>query len=349
MNKRIMLVLCCSSFLYAACGQPPDNTPSKFQRQANIEKYLQKAREANRLVQERGKPLSVSAPADISRLTNKVQETDTSFLERLFVRNRSILEKRLLETYNRQTASQLEALLRKQRQETLALLPNASSPDDLARALRALRQEQNSHWEQFIAAQQGRMRIQPDPKLLEEVHQRLSRRCNEFLDQIAFYYGADSASQCRPVLDKALQDYTAALLTAQDNAALDTSLAQIQKQTLAQMKQITSQAADPLCVTPPEVRASLRSDMIAAHRGVEKQIETLYGKDAVLQAREVFNQCFEEADRVLKENARLSQKKRILAHLNEHYKQSLLVLQKQWNEELKHQQFRPSAYLLSAR
>ena len=331
-----MAVLVCS-----ACSRPEDNTPSKFQRQANIKKYVEKAKEINRLGQEREKPLPITDPSHTEQLTNQVQKMDASFLHQLFARNRRSLEKRLLETYIQQSSARLSALFEQQRQQAVAAAKESDSPDALAQRLRQLRQEQNNQWDEFIAEQSGKIRLQPEQGLLEEARKRLSRRYEEFIDRVAFYYGPAAAEKTRPVLDKAVQDYVYAMASASDSQALDKALAQIEQQASAQIQEITDQSGDPLGITPEEVITSLRADMITTHQTLEEQIETLYGKDAVLQARAVFIHCLEETGKALRENARLSQKKRALAHLNKHYRDSLLALQKRWNKELEHP--RPAA------
>ena len=350
MRQLIAFLVCCGNIVMcAACSRPPDNTPSKFQRQANIEKYVQKARQINRLGEERQKPLQITDPVNPSRLTNQAQETDTSFLTRMFERSRHSLETQLLETYSQQSSKRLSALFEQYRQQALAAVREAASPDDLAQKLRNLREEQNKQWDEFIAAQSGKVRIQPDQALLEAARKRLDRRCKEYLDRLDFYYGPAVAEQSRPVLEKAMQDYVYAMASAANAEELDKSLAQIQEQTSAQIKQIAAQAGDPLGITPEEMITSLRADMIHTHRQLEEQVEMLYGKDAVLQARTVFNHCLEETGKALRENARLSQKKRALAHLNEHYRQSLLALQQQWNKAWEEKKSQPPSYLLTHR
>lgn len=350
MRKLILPVCCLSALLCVSCSRPQDNAASaKFQRQANIKKYVQKAREINRLGEEREKELVIIDPVDPARLTNQAQETDTTFLSRLFERSRQSLEKRLAQTYSQQVSSQLSTFFEQQRQETLEAAHNAASPDDLARSLRALRAKQDEQWQSFITSQSGKVRIQPSQQLLEEMQKRVSRRCDEFMDRLAFYYGPDAAAKSRPVLNKAVEDFTYALASASTSEELDNSLAQIQQQFSVQIKQIAAQSGDPLGVTPEEVITSLRADMINNHRVLEERVETLYGKDAVLQARGVFNHCLEETGKTLRENARLSQKKRALTHLNQHYKHNLLTLQKRWNEDIQRQTQRPPTYVLSSR
>lgn len=348
MNKRILPFFCCGLLLCAACGRPEDESPSKFQRQANIEKYVQKAKSAGLASLEREKPLPVPDPIDPARLSNITQEIDPAFLTQMFEHNRRSLEKRLLETYGVQTSALLAALMNKHRLEALEAAKKAGSPADLAQNLRALLDGQNKEIQDFIAAQTANARLRPDQDLLDRSKARLNRRCEDFLARIQLYYGNTAASGCRPVLGKAVEDYVYAMASAGDSAELDAKLAQIETQAESQIKQITAASGDPLGVTPEPLITALRADMITAHQKLESRIEALYGKDAVLASRKVFNRYLEEGGKTLRENARLSQKKRGMAHLSEHYRESMLALQRQWNEALEASSARPPGYALSS-
>lgn len=347
MNKYA-LFFCCGALLCAACGRPEDESPSKFQRQANIEKYVQKAKAAGQLSQEREKPLPVEDLADLSQLTNHTQEVDFSFLTQTFDRNRRSLEKRLAETYGEQVSAQLSALMEQHRALAAQAAKEAQSPADLAGRLNTLLAAQNQELQDFITRQTAQTRLRPAQTLLDRAEERLNRRCEDFLSRIQFYYGNEAAKRCRPVLDKAVQDYVYAMASAPTAAELDAKLAQTEAEAETQMKEITAQSGDPLGITPENVITALRADMITAHQRLEERVEKLYGKEAVLASRKVFNRLLDESGRALRENARLSQKKSTLAHLNGHYRQSMLALQSQWNAGLETASQRPPDYVLSS-
>lgn len=347
--KHTFTCLLCSAFvLCAACGRPEDESPSKFQRKANIEKYVQKAKSAGRLSMERAKPLEAADPLDVSRLTNQTQNVQTGFLDGIFERNRLSLERRLQQAYAERSAARVSELLDKYREQARQAAMQASGPAALSSRLREVFAAQDAELEAFLAAQDAVTRLKPDQALLDRSKERLRRRCDDFTSRMQLYYGTQAAQQCRPVLDKALEDYVYAMAGASTTAELDAKLKQIQSQTARQIGQIASLSGDPLGVTPEDVITSLRADMINTHQKLEERVEALYGKDAVLAARKVFNRLLEEGGKTLRENARLSQKKRAAAHLNQHYRQSLLDLQQQWNAALDASSGRPPDYALSS-
>jgi len=109
---------------------------------------------------------------------------------------------------------------------------------------------------------------------------------------------------------------------------------QIASQAEEQILQINAAHADPVGVVEEEKITSLRAEMITTHQTLESYVEPLYGKEAVLQMRKVFNDVLEKTGRTLREKQRLSQKKQILEGLNAAYRQQMLELQKNWNLKL---------------
>lgn len=350
MKRFLPVLFCCGLAVCAACTRPEDETPSKFHRQANIEKYVQQAKSADRLHQEREKPLPVHDLLDARRLTNVTQELEPDFLERIFGRSRRLLQKRLRDEYSLRSAGRLEELFEKHKAQARQAAREAVSPWDLAAKLGALLPEQDRQIQNFISEQASQTRLKADQKLLEQTRLRLQRRCVDFLERVKLYYGARAAELVKPVLDKAVQDYVYAEASASDDKELDAKLARTAQEAHAQIRQITAQDGDPLGVTPEEVITALRSDMITQYQTLENRIEVLYGKDAVLQARKEFNRLLEDGGNMLRESTRLSHKKQNAGHLNAHYRDVLLALQQQWNLRLQSAAGRPPEdYLASTR
>ena len=167
--------------------------------------------------------------------------------------------------------------------------------------------------------------------MLSQARTHLQRRSGDFLSRLAFDYGEETAARCRPVLDGAVEQYLQALASAPDEETLNADLARAEQQAAEQISLIVRQTGDPLGVTPETDISAWRAELIAAHQDLEKQVEKLYGKEAVLQMREVFNRYLDESAAALEENTRLSRKKRELEHLREHYADRLLELQARWN------------------
>lgn len=333
MNKPALVLFCASVLLTAACAKPEDESPSKFQRQANIEKYARKAQDVSRLAQLRREPLPIETAADPARVTNTPYPLDLAPLTQSFERNRLALQRRLLQTYAEQSQQQVQALYQQWQTHAAEQARAAQSPADLAQRLEALWPKQQTQLQQFTKAQRELARLQPDATALARAQERLTRRGEELLSTVALYYGDEAARLSRPVLEKNLQAYLSAQAQATTEAELDARLAQSLTDMEKQLRQIVQQAGDPLGQTPPEIVSGLRTDLIAAQQRLEKYIEPLYGKDAVLAARKVFNRFLEEYLKCWQENARLSQKRRTTQYLNEQYKQTLAALQQQWNTE----------------
>lgn len=331
MNKAALALFCAGALLAAACTKPEDESPSKFQRQANIEKYARKAQDIGRLTQLRKEPLPVQTAADPARVTNTPYPLDLAPLTQSFERNRLTLRRRLLQTYAEQVRLQVEALYQQWQTQAAEQARVAQSPADLAQRLEALWPRQQTQLQQFTKTQRELNRLQPDASALARAEERLARRGEELLSGVALYYGDEAARQSRPVLEKNLQAYLSLQSQATTEAEVDARLAQSLIDMEKQLRQIVQQAGDPLGQTPPEVVSGLRTDLISAQQQLEKYIEPLYGKDAVLAARKVFNRFLEEYLKCWQENARLSQKRRTTQYLNEQYKQTLAALQQQWN------------------
>lgn len=331
MNKAALALFCAGTLLAAACTKPEDESPSKFQRQANIEKYARKAQDIGRLTQLRKEPLPVQTAADPARVTNTPYPLDLAPLTQSFERNRLALHRRLLQTYAEQVRLQVEALYQQWQTQAAEQARAAQSPADLAQRLEALWPRQQTQLQQFTKNQRELNRLQPDASALARAQERLARRGEELLSGVALYYGDEAARLIRPVLEKNLQAYLSLQSQATTEAEVDARLAQSLIDMEKQLRQIVQQSGDPLGQTPPEVVSGLRTDLISAQQQLEKYIEPLYGKDAVLAARKVFNRFLEEYLKCWQENARLSQKRRTTQYLNEQYKQTLAALQQQWN------------------
>jgi len=334
MHKQILLLsLFCVVFL-SACQRPAEENKSKFPRQANIEKYLQKAKDVSRMAEDRKKDLPVEDLINSTVLTNVSQEMEMDFLAQLFEKNKKSLEKRLLEAYGQKTSDQLGALMRKHTAQAQQSAKEASSTDELAKKLEEVFATQEKELNEFLALHKNASRLTPDQQLLDNAKLQLSHQTEELLAKIRFDYGDRSAELAAPVLDKAVQDYIYAMASAAEETALQQKIDEIASQAEEQILQINAAHADPVGVVEEEKITSLRAEMITTHQTLESYVEPLYGKEAVLQMRKVFNDVLEKTGRTLREKQRLSQKKQILEGLNAAYRQQMLELQKNWNLKL---------------
>ena len=74
--------------------------------------------------------------------------------------------------------------------------------------------------------------------------------------------------------------------------------------------------------------------MIAAHQEIEGQFEKLYGKEAVLQTRDIFEKYKNGADALVRQPGRLSHKLEQLDALGAAYREQMTALQVRLNGEL---------------
>ncbi|MBR3632583.1 MAG: hypothetical protein IKN49_05960 [Elusimicrobiaceae bacterium] len=332
--KKLMLLCCVVSMLLSACVKPEDESSSKFNRQANIEKYMKKAKTLSQMDQERQKPLDIVAPLDVSHLTKNTQTVDLDFLTESFERNRQSLQNRLQEKYTQRNGTRLEQLADQYRNQIRQAIQDASSPAELEEKVNQALADQEKSVKELMDQTDTANRLKPDQQSLDRAAQRLQHRCEDFANRMELYYGPETAAAVRPVLDKAIEDFEYAMASAANEKELNDKLAQILLFTRQQIQQVTEETADPAGITSEDEITALRSEMITTHQQLENRIEYLYGKEAVLQARKPFNRLLEDAGNTLRENMRLSQKKNTLERFNAHYKDSLLDLQEQWNKEL---------------
>lgn len=325
-------VLCVLALLCSvACVKPEEGPSSSERREAHIEKYLRRAQTAGRLESERTTPLAVADLADVALVQNQWPELNMDFLERSFDRTRQSLQRRLEEAYATRMAARLADLLETQKNTARQAVKEASSPAEVAAKLEKLFAAQEQEKQAFVAEQASTLRIQPDEAVARQATARITRRCNEFLDSMRLYYGEQARLSAQPVLTQAVDDFTAALTQSKSEGELTDKQADIVAATQQRLREIAMQQGDVLGPATEASVSAVRSGMIAAQQELETRVERLYGKQAVLQMRQPFNQTVDEAVRILQENMRVSQKQASLRRLNEQYKTQILFLQKQWN------------------
>ena len=347
MRKNSFLFLVLLVGFLSACQRPDDGHASKTSREANLEKYMQKAQEVNRIKQEREDPLPWKAPINVASLTQNSQNLEEGFLTELLAHNRQILERRLQETHGQKLVSKLTDTMNKYVSQVQETAHKNYAADELAQQIKTILQAQTDEVQSFLNSQKNGGRLPPSQEILDKNQQRLNRRAEDILTRIELYHGQTAVRESRAVLQRSIEDYIYAMASAKDTKTLDEKIKFIAQNGEKEILQICQEKGDPLGVTPEDLITSMRADMITTHQVLEEQIETLYGKDAVLQARKVFNQLLTECGQTLRENTRLSQKKTALSRLNEHYGQTLLSMQQQWNAQLKQETQRPPEYLVS--
>ena len=247
--KKLMLLCCVVSMLLSACVKPEDESSSKFNRQANIEKYMKKAKTLSQMDQERQKPLDIVAPLDVSHLTKNTQTVDLDFLTESFERNRQSLQNRLQEKYTQRNGTRLEQLADQYRNQIRQAIQDASSPAELEEKVNQALADQEKSVKELMDQTDTANRLKPDQQSLDRAAQRLQHRCEDFANRMELYYGPETAAAVRPVLDKAIEDFEYAMASAANEKELNDKLAQILLFTRQQIQQVTEETADPAGIT----------------------------------------------------------------------------------------------------
>ena len=329
--KKIFVSVLAFSLCVLACVKPEEEPTNQQQRQAKMQKYLQRAKTAAKLDDQRTHALAVPELINPAHVTNNGQTIKLDFLAEALNKNRHFLQNYLQKNYKAHSTEQLRELLQEYQEQTRQAAQEAASPWDLAAKMKTVQATHDEKMQQFISGQNALPRLVPDEDLLEQSRQYLSRRCDEQIEQIESYYGPATASAAQPVLDQAVTDYINALGSPIAEEQLEQQTAAIVQTAQQQLDATLHASEDPLGITAEEVQSSLRAEMIAAHQGLEQTIEMLYNKEAVLQAREVFTSVRNEIEKTLQANMYLTQKKASLEHLNADYKRQILGLQTGWN------------------
>ena len=340
--KRTFIFSCLLTTLLwtVACELPGDQPISQNRSQTNVERREPVAPVAAAPVQpaEDMKSLVVRAPLDVEHVKNQTPAINLDFLQQSFERNQQAVQTRLQREYYPNLQEQLDTYLAKHQVKMHQAVQADQAPAVTKEKLLQALGEYNQQIKGMLDEQQATPRLKPTQKILDRVHERLEQRCEDFLSWITIYYGDKTALQSRPVLEKTLQNYEAALANSTTEEELSSRVQSIIDNAHQRLSEIAAQTGDPLGVTSDEDIAALRLEMIDNHQKLENHIEELYGKEAVLQARKPFTQLLEDAEITLKEDMRLSQKKNTLARFNHHYQENIASLLQQWNATLQTQE-----------
>lgn len=330
MNKCAVL-LSGLFLLCVACSRPADETPSKFQRQANLKKYTRKAQEISRLNRGRFQPLPLPDLPDLSRLRNQTPRPDFSALRQWIDRERQTAQRLAFHAYGVKTAGQIDSLMEKYHEQAVQWASRANPSADFAAYFRELTDAQNRDLQAFASKQASLGRLLPDEAFLAHFQEEFSVKKDEWLKSIRWYYGDKAADSCRPDLDVAGRDCTDILASAPDEETLSGQLQAVFRKLEEQVNKIIAAKGDPFGAVSKEETEKFRSELIAQQQNLEKYLEPLYGKDAVLSARRLFGSYLDESEKVLNAQARLSAKKQALTHLHTDFHERLNAAQTQWN------------------
>lgn len=324
--------------LCAACTPPEDEIHPKRRssRSDNLKRYIPKAQELRALAAARSKPVVDEPLLPASALGEFLPPMPDTRISAAITAQQTSLRDAVRKAGARQASEKISALLNQFKTEALHAAQNAQGPKELSAGLTEL----NAHYSQALA-ELGREEEKRGWESGDPEQNRLSRQDlkNTFTDLLAGIerdYGEPCAKKSVPVLQRAADDYWLVLSSEKHLDNLNEELAGVGTRADAEFAKIVQSDGDPALSFSPEDAASLKARVISAHQKVEQKFEKLYGKDAVLQTRNLFEQYLNGVDALCADKGRLSELSERLETLNSVYRAEMTELQVRLNEELEH-------------
>lgn len=245
------------------------------------------------------------------------------------------LEEKMRADYGQSAAARAGDFVLEYHQAVRSAAQKARTPAEVIGVLKELDQEYQKKLESFLQQESLRNWQVPTAVQLEAARKEMEKKKASMQKEISVLYGPVCAQHAQAVLDQATAVYMEALATAKTGAELQTRTQQAQQRLNAALQQIVQQYGDPKGAMSREELLAMRAEMINAYQAVEARFERLYGKEAALEIRPLFNQILKNAAAVGAADTRLSYKREELARLNKIYKQQLADMQTRFNERLK--------------
>ena len=325
-------------FLMACGGKSPADEKAvsvRPTRQANVAHYMQKAKQNSLRAQERRKPLDIKNPVNTANLNVEMAPETIPDLPAQMQAVKTNLERRVRQAYGDEAAARAGALIMEYHLAATQAAKTVSSPAQLAEKLKELDGNYQQKLNAFLQKESLRGWFPPSKKQLAKARAEMSAKNKAMQAEIKNLYGAPCAEKAAPVLNKALEDYLAALSTAKTGEELEKQVGAVSVEADVALRQLVAKYGDPKGAMSEDELQAMRAEMIAAYQEVEARFEYLYGKEAVLEIRPFFNQILKNAAAVGAADTRLSYKKEELARLNAIYRQKLAVMQNNFNARLK--------------
>lgn len=327
------LSLCFACF---ACTPPEEEVHPKRRsaREDNLQRYLTKAHEMRALAQERAKPLvqgPLLAPDTLKRFLP--QTPDLRVSAQIFSQ-KNRLETAVREASAREAAEKAGAILTQFRDEAVLAALSAQNPQELAAKLTEKTTLYSQKLTDFAHSQQETSWSVPNAQQSLVSKQELKESVLSLLEDITRDYGPKCGQKAKAVLQKTADDYWLVLSSVKQRQDLESELARVGSEADRAFGAVVAQYGDPVFSLSQEQAATLRADLIAAHQEVENRFEKLYGKEAVLKTRDIFEKYKKYADELVCIPARLSRMQEELNRAGESYRKEMAELQVQQNQEL---------------
>lgn len=330
---------CFSVLLFAAAcspsGQGDDLASARPTREANVARYLAKAKENQRLAQERRQPINAQKPVNLEQVKTQAGEDFFPTLPAEMSAVKANLEKRVRDEYGEAAAAQAGAIILAYHKDAQAAAKQAQNPQEMAAALRRLDEQYQQKLNAFLDEQVALKWVIPTQKQLDLARAEMEHKNKEMLKNIGELYGPVCAQKAEPVLKTAVENYMQVFASAKDGAEMQRRSREVMQDSDAQLAAIVAQYGDPKGPMSEEDLQAMRAEMIAAYQEVENKFERLYGQEAVAQIRPFFNQILKNAAAVGAADTRQSYKREELDRLNKIYQEQLANMQKRFNERIK--------------
>ena len=319
-----------------ACTPPEDEVHPKRRsaRADNLQRYMNKAQHHRALAQARAKPLVERPllPGDV--LKEFLPQTHDLRISEPIALQKKALETSVKEAYARRAADQTSELITQFREEAVSAALSAQNPQELAARLNEVSASYSQKLAEFTQSQ-----LQNSWAMADDSQSRLSRQAladawEALLAAVSQDYGERCAQKTKPVLQKTADDYWLVLSSVTTPQELEQELARVAQQADLAFSAVAAEYGDPVLALSDSQAASLRARLIEAHQQVETQFEKLYGKEAVLQTRDIFEHYKNAADKLLHQPARLSQLQEKLFQAGETYRKEMTELQAQLNKSI---------------
>jgi len=322
--------------LCSACTPPEDEVHPKRRssRSDNLKRYIPKAQELRAMAAARSKPVVDEPLLPVSALDEFLPQTPDTRVSAAITARQTALRDAVREACARHAAEKISALLNQFETDALHAAQTAQKPEELSAGLTEL----NARYSQELAElgreeeKRGWERVNPEQNRLSR--QELKDVLASALAELERDYGEPCARKSAPVLQRAADDYWLVLSSDKNLENLNAELAAVGTRADAELAKIIQEYGDPALSFSPENAASLKARVISAHQKVEQKFEKLYGKEAVLQTRNLFERYLNGLDALCAEKGRLSELSERLEALNAVYRADMTELQVRLNEEL---------------
>lgn len=322
--------------LCAACTPPEEEVYPKKRssRSDNLKRYMPKAQELRALEQARSRPVVDGPLVDSAALKEFLSKSPDMRISAAVSAQRAALQNLVREEFARRASDKIASLISRFGAEAAVFAQSAQTPQELTSRMEELNARYSGALSSVLQEETARGWNLPD-----KVQSRLSKQDLQIVFQrlsaeLERDYGALCAKKAEPVLRKAADGYALVLSSVKTPEDLDEQFSRVGAEADEAFARVAAEYGDVFLTLTPEQANALKARMISAHQQVEQSFEKLYGKDAVLQTRALFERYLTGADSLFATPGRLSAATERLDELNTAYREEMTALQVKLNEDL---------------